>query len=63
MRSIWSINDIQKKDKREPLPEHISAAVIGGGMAGILCAWFLMESGVDTAVSYTHLTLPTIRLV
>ena len=35
MRSIWSINDIQKKDKREPLPEHISAAVIGGGMAGI----------------------------
>lgn len=50
MRSIWSINDIQKKDKREPLPEHISAAVIGGGMAGILCAWFLMESGVDTVV-------------
>ena len=50
MRSIWSINDIQKKDKREPLPEHISAAVIGGGMAGILCAWFLMERGVDTVV-------------
>ena len=50
MRSIWSINDIQKKDKREPFPEHISAAVIGGGMAGILCAWFLMESGVDTVV-------------
>ncbi len=34
MRSIWSINDIQKKDKREPLPEHISAAVIGGGWQG-----------------------------
>ena len=50
MRSIWSINDIQKKDKQEPLPEHISAAVIGGGMAGDPCAWFLMESGVDTVV-------------
>lgn len=50
MRSIWSIDDIQKKDKREPLPERISAAVIGGGMAGILCAWFLMERGVDTVV-------------
>lgn len=50
MRSIWSIDDVQKQEKRESLPEHIPAAVIGGGMAGILCAWCLKESGVDTVV-------------
>ena len=38
--------------------------VVGGGIAGILCAWQLKEAGIDCAlveapVSYTHLTLPT----
>lgn len=50
MTSIWS--------KTEELPYHsplpgsvdLEAAVIGGGLAGILTAYFLMEQGIQTAV-------------
>lgn len=34
----------------EPLPKKVEAAVIGGGMAGVLCAWLLQEAGIEAVV-------------
>ena len=51
MKSVW-----QEKEKRTAYPEvsgNISTdvLVIGGGMAGILCAWKLQQAGVDVTVA------------
>lgn len=50
MESIWSRT--AKIPERQPLDgdKKAEAAVIGGGMAGILTAYFLQESGLDTVV-------------
>lgn len=50
MESIWTTTiDIKE---RKPLPGDITtgAAVIGGGMAGILIAWHLQQRGIETVV-------------
>ena len=50
MESIWSKNT--HLPERAPLSGNISvqAAVIGGGMAGILTAYLLKEKGIDAVV-------------
>ncbi|MGN0506078.1 MAG: FAD-dependent oxidoreductase [Lachnospiraceae bacterium] len=50
MESIWT-KQTQLKE-REPLKNDIAveAAVIGGGMAGILTAYFLRKKGIDAVV-------------
>lgn len=50
MESIWRRET--KIPERSPLDgdKKVEAAVIGGGMAGILTAYFLQESGLDTIV-------------
>ena len=50
MKSIW--NETTKVFPSEPLTRDITvdAAVIGGGMAGILTAYLLHEQGLDTVV-------------
>lgn len=50
MDSIW--RKITHNPERLALSGHIQteAAVIGGGMAGILTAFFLQEAGVKTIV-------------
>ena len=50
MKSIW--NETTREFPSEPLTCDITvdAAVIGGGMAGILTAYFLQEQGLDTVV-------------
>ncbi len=50
MKSIWSVNT--QLPHREPLTGtvHCEAAVIGGGMAGILCAYELEKAGIRTIV-------------
>ena len=50
MDSIW--RKITHNPERLALSGHIKpeAAVIGGGMAGILTAFFLQEAGVKTIV-------------
>lgn len=49
-KSIWS--QTAKAEKRPRLEEDITctACVIGGGMAGVLSAYFLTEQGVDTVL-------------
>lgn len=50
MKSIWNERGpADKRDKRK-LPAKAEAAVIGGGMAGILCGWLLQEAGVEVIV-------------
>lgn len=49
MKSIWDKDVSLKKDKRK-LPEATGIAVIGGGMAGILCGWLLQEAGFEVTV-------------
>ncbi|HIZ56702.1 MAG TPA: FAD-dependent oxidoreductase [Firmicutes bacterium] len=50
MESIWS--QTQSMPEKPFLPGNIEveAAVIGGGMAGILTAWYLKEAGIDAVV-------------
>lgn len=50
MESIWS--QTTTMEKREPLSQDVTAeaAVIGGGMAGILTAYFLQRKGIETVV-------------
>ncbi len=50
MESIWS--QTYNRKKNSALEGHIQsdAAVIGGGMAGILTAWYLEQSGIRTVV-------------
>lgn len=47
--SIWrSIDTAEKSDygKMECM-EMTDVAIVGGGLCGILCAWFLKDAGVD----------------
>lgn len=50
MQSIWC-NDLEH-NLREPLTKNIKAdaVVIGAGMAGILCAYKLMQNGINTVI-------------
>lgn len=50
MESIWTKTYDRKK--KPPLEGDIDAeaAVIGGGMAGILTAWHLQKAGIRTVV-------------
>lgn len=52
MDSIWKkTTEWPDSEKGEGgLRPHVEAAVIGGGMAGILTAWMLASQGVDTVV-------------
>lgn len=56
MESIWTKREQEyakgkePKGLRHPLPGSAEAVVIGGGMAGILCAWQLKEAGVRAIV-------------
>ena len=42
---------------------HVKAVVVGGGAVGASIAYHLAKGGWNDAVSYTHLTLPTKRIV
>ncbi len=50
MDSIWTMTS--KRAERQELRKNLSvdAVVIGGGIAGILTAWFLKEAGLETVV-------------
>lgn len=50
MQSLWSSET--KLKAREPLKRDMSidTAVIGGGMAGLLIAYFLKQNGIECAV-------------
>lgn len=50
MKSLWSSET--KLKSREPLrgDMHIHTAVIGGGMAGLLIAYYLQDKGIECAV-------------
>ena len=50
MKSIWTAET--KIRNRESLPGDIDteALVIGGGLAGILTAYYLKQAGIDTVV-------------
>lgn len=50
MESIWSKTWNRKKYPSLDRDIHTDAAVIGGGMAGILTAWYLEQAGVRTVV-------------
>ena len=45
--------------RAEPHP----VAIVGAGLSGLTLALDLVRRGIPVAVSYTHLTLPTILLV
>jgi len=49
MKSIWYEGVSLRKGRRR-LPEKIEIAVVGGGMAGILCGWLLQEAGFSVLV-------------
>ena len=50
MDSVWTIS--AQLPSFEPLKEDIKTDVliIGGGLAGLLCAWRLKQAGVDVAL-------------
>ncbi len=50
MESIWKEKRPERKGKSSSLPKKTEVAVIGGGMAGILCGWQLKEAGVDVVI-------------
>ena len=52
MESIWTKNaqGFKAQHSAEELPKTAEAAVIGAGMAGILCAWLLKEAGIKAVV-------------
>lgn len=49
MKSIWDEDVSLEKDRRK-VPENTEIAIIGGGMAGILCGWLLQEAGYEVTV-------------
>ncbi len=51
MPSVWS--DSCTLQKREPLKSDTKAdvVIIGGGMAGILCAYYLKNAGIDCVIT------------
>lgn len=50
MESIWEINCTLPRFPTLSGDQTVQAAVIGGGMAGLLTAWALQEQGVQTVV-------------
>ena len=50
MRSIWSDERPRILTDRKELPKSVEVAIIGGGMAGLLCAFLLKESRVQAIV-------------
>lgn len=46
MKSVWNQNDLPKFDKLNG-DVKTDVLIIGGGIAGILCAYFLKKAGVD----------------
>ena len=50
MDSVWTIS--AQLPSFEPLKEDIKTDVliIGGGLAGLLCAWRLKQAGMDAAL-------------
>ena len=49
MKSIWSEETIEKYPTLQG-EKNAQVAVIGGGMAGLLTAFFLKQKGVDAVV-------------
>ncbi len=51
MKSLW-MEDYQPKGNRATLKGNVETdtAIVGGGLAGILCAYLLKESGIDCVV-------------
>jgi len=50
MESIWSDEKSRILTERKTLPKSAEVVIIGGGMAGLLCAYLLKESGVQAIV-------------
>ncbi|MCI8454705.1 MAG: FAD-dependent oxidoreductase [Lachnospiraceae bacterium] len=52
MESIWtkSAQEFKTQHRTKELPKTVETAVIGAGMAGILCAWLLREAGIKAVV-------------
>ncbi len=50
MKSIWSDEKPRVLTERRELPETAEVVIIGGGMAGLLCAFFLKEAGIPAIV-------------
>jgi len=50
MESIWSEKWPRIPAEKRKLPKKVEVVVIGGGMAGLLCAYLLKESGVSAIV-------------
>ena len=50
-------------EEKTPAPDAKKVAIIGGGPAGLTAANDLADAGCAVTVSYTHLTLPTKRIV
>mgnify|MGYP000771782696 CR=1 FL=1 len=66
MESLWEQTWAHPNFGRLESDETTDVLIIGGSMAGVLCAYFLQQAGIPyvlteekTTVSYTHLTLPT----
>lgn len=50
MESIWSKTWNRKKGSALDRDIQADVAVVGGGMAGILTAWYLEQSGIRTVI-------------
>ena len=50
MDSIWSKKRPRSSADIKELPAKAEVVIVGGGMAGLLCAYLLKESGVDAVV-------------
>lgn len=50
MESIWSEERPRILTKRTNLPDTAEVVIIGGGMAGLLCAFLLKEAGINPIV-------------
>ena len=57
-----SIKPFNSRDILEDNTE-VDICVVGGGLTGVSSALHLAKKGYSVAVSYTHLTLPTKRIV
>ena len=47
MRSIWTENTEMPRFEKLTGSRKTDVLIVGGGMAGILCAYFLEKAGVD----------------
>ncbi|MBQ9121825.1 MAG: FAD-binding oxidoreductase, partial [Clostridia bacterium] len=50
MRSIWSDEMPRIRPEKKTLPQSAEVLIIGGGMAGLLCAYLLKESGIRAII-------------